>query len=174
MKVLHDYDRSKYSWRWMLYYSVKLFIYAVFTLFRLRPPRICSDITHIRYRYALTLAKLDRLCGIEPVFGVRDCVVEDYPGLVPRLHSLDADVHRHIHIGGNDDPNRRRLWNPPIPNTEKTWHYGLDYKRGTLPLLDKGELPIWHCDWPHRWMDYIDYLYDVRFNGLQVYKKGGE
>lgn len=173
--VLHDFDAPKFSYKISLYFAVIYLLYPVFMLIKKltgRPlPRIIRRLEYLNYRNALTLAKLDRLIGVESHFGIRDCVEKKYPNIRSQLKKFGTQVHLHVHEGKNKDPNRKRYWIPTIPNTSRTWHFEKDYLRGTLKPLEPGELPVWHCDYPHYLEYYIDFLYSVTFEGLNIYKE---
>jgi len=160
MKVLHDYDDPHLNWRWAMFLGIKLVVYSFSKLLGFKLG-FNEDIHDWLYEHALTLAKLDRLCGVESVFGIQDAVEKRYPDLKNSLVSHGADVRRHIHMGDNyKDPDRKRLWEPPLKQSERTWHYDDDYIAGDTPELAPGELPIWHVDRPYWLPKYIEFLYE--------------
>jgi len=114
-----------------------------------------------KIHYMETLIKLDMIAGITPIFGIRDEVRARHRERIEELEKIyKVDIRRHIHIGDNDDPDRKRLWEPPLKNqTLNSWHFELEYMRGNKRELQFGELPIFHVDRPNLIWVYIDYLF---------------
>jgi len=72
-----------------------------------------------------------------------------------------VDIRRHVHIGESPDPERRRLWDPPLSQSEASWRFDRDYvTNGMKYILKRDEFPIWHVDKPHYLPFYIRYLYE--------------
>jgi hypothetical protein len=118
--------------------------------------------------YMETLIKLDRIAGITPVFGIRDRVRERYGKRIDELEKrYKVDIRRHIHIGENSDPNRKRVWEPPLTQSRESWHFDLLYRQGKKVNLKPGELPLFHVDRPNLIKVYIDYLFDERARKLE-------
>ena len=121
-----------------------------------------------KLEYMETLIKLDRIAGITPVFGIRDSVRERYGNRIDELEkSYRVDIRRHIHIGENSDPNRRRVWEPPLTQSRETWSFDSLFLQGKKVILKPGELPIFHIDQPRLIKVYIDYLFDERARKLE-------
>lgn len=157
MKVLHDWDDPYLNWKWSAYlgywYTSHLFV-ARDTLLK----------------HAETLAKLDKLCGVESIFGLRSSVKRDHPQILDILSDHGVDVREHKHVGESyTDPDRQRTWNPPLNQPPHTWRYDKHWVQGKTTLLNKDELPIWHVDRPYYLPDYIDFLYQVKVKGAQIY-----
>ena len=164
MKVLIDYDNPHQSrgeaWRrgW------KLIRYAVMSKLGFNPKG--DDESD---NYLLTLVRLNKLCGVESVIGLRDVVEETKPYLRATLTGFDVDIRRHTHIGPNSDPKRARIWQPPLHQSRATWHYDMDYVAGRKPKLEADELPIFHADYPNLIGDYIRFLYEWKVLGISPY-----
>jgi hypothetical protein len=171
MKVLHDWDDPYLNWKWAAFLGLRYLIFAFLSFFGIRPKFLGKIKDELR-NYAETLAKLDTLCGIEPIFGIRDVVQKEYTDIFESLSNYDkADIRTHKHIGEDyKDPERERKWYPPLSQPKHTWHYDKDYVSGETPLLNKGELPVWHVDRSYLLENYIDFLYRVKIDGLKIYK----
>ena len=167
MKILIDYDDSYQSrggaWR----HGWKLIRYAVLSKLGFNP-RGDDEADS----YLLTLVRLNALCGVETVVGLRDVVEKAKPYLRGNLSGFKVDVRRHVHIGENSDPNRRRIWDPPLHQSRATWHYDRDYAAGRKPRLEAGELPVFHADYPYLIGDYIRFLYEWKVLGISPYGEG--
>ena len=167
MKVLHDWDRLEVSGRWARNRGLSLLLYALgrkFTfLNRIKYMRENSaKIEGEKLAYMRTLIKLNKLCGIDQIFGIRDIVKNRYAEEINALRFYySLDVRRHIHIGENDDPYRIRSWIPPLPKqTYNSWHFDTKFARGKKVALKSGELAIFHVDYPFHLALYIDYLFE--------------
>ena len=112
--------------------------------------------------YMRTLIKLNKLCGVDQIFGIRDIVDDRHKQEINALSFYYAiDVRRHIHIGENSDPDRIRTWWPPLLcQTPKTWHFDTKYSKGEKVVLGYNERPIFHVDRPFHLALYIDYLFE--------------
>ena len=121
-----------------------------------------AKIEREKLAYMLTLIKLNKLCGVNQIFGIRDIVKNRYDDEINLLASkYGVDVRRHIHIGENSDPNRVRIWWPPLLcQTPKSWHFDTKYARGEKVVLGYNERPIFHVDRPFHFALYIDYLFE--------------
>jgi hypothetical protein len=106
------------------------------------------------------------LIGVTPIFGIRDTVLAKYPDL-----KTYPNLRVHTHIGKAPDPNRVRIWNPPLNQPSYTWHYDRDYMMGkTVLLKSRDTYPVWHVDTPQDLPHYIDFLYAVICEGKQIYE----
>ena len=172
LTVLHDWDSD-------VLYGKRILLQGIFSsvcvlavsfmpfLLRLKFFRdIHEEYRAKKRRYLDTLSKLDSLIGVTPIFGIRDTVLVKYPDL--RTY---PNLRVHTHIGKAPDPNRVRLWDPPLNQPSYTWHYDRDYVSGkTVLLKSRDTYPVWHVDNPQHLPDYIDFLYDVLCEGKQIYE----
>jgi hypothetical protein len=163
MKVLHDYDSGGLGGYYALRRGIKLLIYALKRWLGVADPGFETD------RYLETMLKLDALCGVDSVVGLRDTVIFMNNHLPAMVMGYGAELHNHWHIGEVNDPDRKRFWNPPLNQPNKTWQYEVDWINGKALRLEPGELPIWHADYPYRFSDYVDFLYAWRFGGFDPY-----
>jgi len=167
MKVLHDWDRLLIEGGWVKRRFISLFLYGLCRKFEfLRKIKYlklnAEKLEAEQLAYMLTLIKLDRLCGVTPVFGIKDEIRERHDTAINALaekHGLD--VRRHTHIGDETDPDRKRTWTPPLTQSRDTWNFDTEYIRGNRISLKPNELAIWHIDRPHYLKHYIDYLYEI-------------
>jgi hypothetical protein len=171
MKILHDWDDPFLNWRWAALIGIKYLLYAFFSLLGIRP-KFLDEINNELKAYSETLAKLDTLCGVKPIFGIRDTVRKEYPDIQEFLLRFDeVEVIRHIHLGRDyKDPDRKRLWEPPLNQPEHTWHYDKLYVSGEKTLLSEGELPVWHVDRSYFIEEYINFLYSVLIKNEKIYR----
>jgi len=167
LKVLHDWDAIGRSKSWTLRRGLSLVLYSIST----RLPFLNGyhfvmkntlKIDKEKINYMETLIKLDMIAGITPIFGIRDKVRARHRERIDELEKkYKVDIRRHIHIGKNDDPDRKRLWEPPLENqTFNSWHFELEYMNGNKRKLQSGELPIFHIDRPNLIWVYIDYIFE--------------
>lgn len=112
--------------------------------------------------YMLTLIKLNTLCGVHQIYGIRRLIRNKYSEEINALASkYGVDVRRHIHIGENSDSNRIRMWIPPLYfQTRESWHFDTKFARGEKIVLKPNEMPIFHVDRPFHLALYIDYLFE--------------
>lgn len=164
MRVLHDWDSVTISGRKALRCGISLVVYA---LSKWAPwlnhvgriKRNNKELEEERLKYMETLIKLDELIGIEPIFGITDEVMERYSDEILQMKDdYGLDVRRHIHIGRPPDPNRLRLWEPPLSQSMKSWNFETDYIEGRGEL-EPGDLPLFHVDFPENVRFYIAYIY---------------
>lgn len=162
MKVLHDWDQPNLSGSYAIKRGIKLIIYGICKGIGVYPKYV-EDIYRETDEYAVTLSRLDKLLGVEPIFGIQETVKYEKQETIDKYLSED-DVRKHIHIGKASNPNRQRLWEPPLTQSKDTWHYDEDYYNGYEVALKEGELPVFHVDRPYRLQTYIKYLYEHRAN----------
>lgn len=180
VRVLHDMDLANRDSLEALKRGIKLIIYALSKMLHIRIG-VVDDIYEEVREHADTLIKLDKLVGVTSVMGIKREVLNTYPDIMEELEEYSVNMHEHIHIGDKkyrpfgwrqfSDPNRKRLWIPPLDQPKETWHYDTDYISGKRVLLKDGQLPIWHI---HRHDDlkhYIDFLYWVLIEGGEIYEK---
>ena len=157
MKVLFDWDSPNLSGKWAIRQGLYLIVYGALKFLGIGFPKEIANETD---NYVSTILKLNDMLGVEMVIGIRDPVKTAKAETVKKLRDKGYDVRRHVHIGENSDPNRQRLWEPPLNQTPHTWRYDVDYIAGKHVKLLPGELPIWHFDRPYHLKNYIDFLYN--------------
>ena len=167
LKVLHDWDHVERSGSLSLRRGISLIFYAM-----ARKLPLLNGIQAIKtntlkiereqIQYMETVIKLDLIAGVIPIFGIRDKIRLRHGKRIDELQVIyGVDVRRHTHIGDNKDPDRKRLWEPPLnKQTRNSWHFGFDYLRGIKRVLQPGELPIFHIGEPDHISVYIDYLFE--------------
>ena len=160
MKILFDWDDPDLNWVNSLKRGIELIVYGLCKPFGIRF-KFIEEIYTETDKYVMTITKLNRLLGIDTIYGIRDCVSENKPHSVIFLKNSGQDVRRHIHIG-KKGLDRQRLWEPSLTQSINTWHFAEDYHNGIKIKLKKGELPIFHIDRPYRLSTYIDFLYENR------------
>ena len=167
MNVLHDWDRVNRSGSWALRRGISLVVYAIAQ--KLPFLKGCHaimmntlKIDKEQIEYMETLIKLDMITGVIPIFGIRDEIRERHGERIDKLKEIyGVDIRRHIHIGKNKDPDRKRLWEPPLnKQTPNSWHFEVNYMRGKKVELQPGELPIFHVDRANLISVYIDFLFE--------------
>ncbi len=170
LKVLHDWDEPVNGGSWYFLKGIKYMLYGICKF--LGFPFLVKDIAEEPKRTAILIAKLDKLTGVHGIFGIRDHVTKTYPDTVDELKSMRMEVRRHIHIGDRPDPNRKRLWDPPLNQPIRTWQYDADYISGSKVLLEEDELPIWHVnqDSSKNFNEYIKFLYNALVLEEDLYK----
>lgn len=171
MKILHDWDRTWISGKWAKNRGISLICYALSRKFPLlnRIKYFHENSESIRAEqlaYMETLIKLDKLCGVTSVFGIRDIIKERYGKKIDGLTALyDIDVRRHVHIGKNSDPNRTRTWEPYLYQPMENWSFDNRWinarKQGRKLVVNPNMLAGFHVDYPHHLSYYIAYLYEV-------------
>lgn len=179
VSVLHDMDLSSWDTLAAIKRGIKLIIYAISRIFRVRFSFV-EDIYLEARKNADIIIKLDKLVGVESIIGINTDVLRDHPNIMKELREFCPDVREHIHIGDKNyrplgwrkfsDPNRKRLWIPPLDQPKETWHYDLDYEKGTLPLLKEGQLPIFHIDSMNSLSNYINFLYWLLIENGKIYE----
>lgn len=168
MKVLHDWDRLEVYGTWAVDRGLSLLLYGLARKFKaLNKIRFIREntlrIQGEKLAYMETLIKLNQICGVDQVFGIRDIVRAEYEKEIEDLISkYDLDVRRHIHIGEEPEPNRKRVWDPPLKDqTMQSWRFDADYEAGNNAKLGPNERPIFHVDRPFHLALYIKYLFEI-------------
>ena len=166
LKVLHDWDHIERSKSWTLRRGISLVVYSIarrlpflngYHAVMMNTLKIEKEMI----KYMETLIKLDMIAGVISIFGIRDKIRERHGESIDELQEIyGVEVRRHIHIGENKDPDRKRIWEPPLKQTPNVWHFDLDYMRGKKIELQPGELPTFHVDRPNLVWVYIDFLFD--------------
>ena len=166
MKVLHDWDRLEMDRGWARRRGISLLLYYLSRKFsflnRIKYVRgNAAKIKGEKLAYMATLIKLNKMCGVHQIFGIRDLIRKEYDEEINALAlKYGVDIRRHIHIGENSDPNRIRMWIPPLYfQTRESWHFDTKFARGEKVVLKPDELPIFHLDHPYHLDLYIDYLF---------------
>ena len=168
LNVLHDWDILKLSGHWAMKRGISLLSYflTIKLPFLYKTKYFKENAKRSEFEklaYMETLIKLNLLCGVNPIFGVRDIIRARYGKEINSLAiKYNVDIRSHTHIGEPPDPDRKRIWDLPLTQSEATWHFDLNYANGMKYILKDGELPIWHVDRPHYLPVYIDYLYKVK------------
>jgi hypothetical protein len=172
MTVLHDWDTPYYSGKSCIILGIKYLIFGICKKIGVKP-RFLSSLYMEKVRKAELIAMLDKLVGVQSIFGLRDCVETEFPEIKEILEKrYSAEVRKHIHIGENYRPDRKRIWIPPLNQPENTWHYDSDYVNGNKIILKEDELPIWHVGADPTFIDnYIQFLYDIIIKKEILYEK---
>ena len=167
MKVLHDWDRLEIEGRWARSRGISLLLYCLSRKFNFlnRVKYVRENAAKIegeKLAYMATLIKLNKICGVRQIFGIRDIVKNKYREEINALNlKYGLDIRRHIHIGENSDPSRIRIWVPPLyGQTRESWHFDTKFARDETVVLGFNELPIFHLDRPYHLSLYIDYLFE--------------
>jgi len=170
MRILHDHDDPYLRANYAIKRGVKLFIYGIFKHLGLKPKFLEPIYNEVR-EYADTIIKLDKLVGVTPIMAIREEVQDQFPDIMKELSEYGVDVRTHIHIGEPPNPNRIRTY-APLDGLEQissnVWHYDTDYVSNQRPTLKEGEIPIWHVDRPQFLKHYIDFLYKVLIEGMEL------
>lgn len=163
LKVLHDWDSGTLSGRKVLRRGISLVTYAISRWFpvlnRIKWIRLNNEaLEGERLAHMEVLILLDRLLGIDPIFGLTVEVMWKYNAEIAALESkYDLDIREHYHIGSPPDPNRIRGWVPPLNQSMKSWNFETDFIAGHGEL-EPGDLPIFHVDHTENLGYYIRYL----------------
>lgn len=171
IEILHDWDRTWIEGGWAIKRSISLFCYMLsrkfpilnrVKYFRINFEGVCVE----QLAYMETLIKLDKLCGVTSIFGIRDVIRESYGKKIDELTLLyGVDVRRHIHIGEPPDPNRVRIWEPYLYQPMENWSFDNRWigarKKGKKITVNSNMLAGFHVDYPQHLSYYIDYLFEV-------------
>jgi len=157
-RVLIDWDNPNIGGSWAIRKGLKLIVYGV--LKGLGVKSLPKEIERETDDYALMLLRINDMAGVETVVGVRDPVRSVKAETVEKMISLGYDVRRHAHIGEPPDPDRKRIWEPPLSQSPQTWNYDREYVAGNPVELAPDELPIWHVDTPYWAKHYVNFLYN--------------
>ena len=166
MKVLHDWDRLWIDGGWARGRGISLLCYYLSRKFKflswIKYFRENAELLEAeKLAYMVTLIKLNKLSGVTTIFGIRDIIRTRHgKGIDELAIKYELDIRRHIHIGEPPDPDRERLWDPPLPQPRTIWHFDTRWIKGDNLVLGPGELPVWHVDFPYNLNHYIDYLYE--------------
>lgn len=167
MKILHDWDTLRIEGGWARRRGISLLLYWLARRFTFLQKigwlrRNFERVQYDQMRYMKTLIKLNRIAGVEDIFGIRDQIKEKHGMEIEELQiKYGLDIRRHIHIGEIPDPERIRVWDPPLTQSKDTWSFDRLWARGKKVELKPGELAIFHVDRPHYLRHYIDYLFEM-------------
>jgi hypothetical protein len=120
---------------------------------KLRPLRpLAKQLYRECYDYCLTLAKIDRLLGIESHFGIKEEVAKEFPELMPELQALGFQVHKHYHVS------REQVgWEPPLEVKQQSWFFDQEYAANKV-IPGSLDWAVFHADYPFLIDAYIDFL----------------
>lgn len=173
MKVLHDWDEISIRVDRSSARGISLLLYCLANKFPFLKgyESIMKNTLKIekeKIQYMETLIKLDLIAGVTPIFGIRDEVRERYRERIDELKkTYKIEIRRHIHIGEPPDPDRKRIWEPPLNQSKTPMHFDSDYKDGKLVELAPRDLPVFHVDYPYDLKYYIDYIYEELIEDVQ-------
>lgn len=158
IKVLHDFDNPYLSGSYSLRRGLKLVIYALSKKF---PPlrRLVKDIYAETYSNCKTLAALDKLLGLDSRFGLKDEVLEAFPGLDKELVKMGFHVHKHAHISRDDV-----RWEPTLDVEKEAWFFDQTFNRNRN-VPEDARWAVFHADYPYLLPTYIDFLVQARASG---------
>ncbi len=166
MKVLHDWDEIKPRVDWARRRGISLLLYSLANKFPVlkKIKRVAENTRKIedeKMGYMETLIRLDYIAGIIPIFGIRPNVMKRYGKEIGALKEVyGIDVRDHLHIGEPPDPDRKRVWIPPLRQTQSSWNFDSDFGQGIRVKLADGELPTFHVDYPYFLAEYVDYIFE--------------
>lgn len=166
MKVLHDWDEIPPRVDWARRRGISLLLYSLANKFPMlkRIKRVAENTRKIedeKLAYMETLIRLDHIAGITPIFGIRSNVMKRYGREIGTLKEVyGIDVRAHLHIRERPDPDRKRIWIPPLCQSQSSWSFDYNFVRGIRVKLADGELPIFHVDHPEYLAGYVDYIFE--------------
>jgi len=153
--VLHDFDNPYLSGNYALRRGLKLIIYALSKKIPLLR-RWVKDIYAETYSNCKTLAVLDKLLGLHSTFGLKDEVLEAFPGLDKELKEMGFDVRKHTHISRDDV-----RWEPPLNVEKEAWFFDQTFNRSRM-IPEHARWAVFHADYPYLLPTYIDFLFQAR------------
>lgn len=171
MKVLHDWDEVSIRVDRSRRRGVSLLLYCLANKFPFLKGyefimKNTLKIEKEKIQHMETLIKLDLIAGITPIFGIRDEVRERHRKRIDELERIyNVDIRRHIHIGEPPDPNRKRLWEPPL-SKDVSWRFENDYING-IARARENEIPVFHVDYPYNIKYYIDFVFEKMIEDVQ-------
>ena len=169
MKVLHDWDEIPLRVDWARKRGISLLAYCLANKFPiLKKIQVVSEnskrIELEKLEYMETLAKLDYIAEIKPIYGIRPNVRKRYHDDIELFRSdYDLDVRIHTHVGDPPNKNRLRFWFPPLSKNVSR-HFDTEYIAGKRGVAGESEFPVFHVDYPYQLKNYIDYIYEVMKN----------
>jgi hypothetical protein len=170
INILHDFDSPYLSGKYALRRGVQLVLYALSKKIRFfRKLTIVKEVYNETWSYAITLAKLSKIAGIQAIFGINRNLNLINPEISSELEKYGAKVIEHWH--DILDGVSVSKWNPPITQRKKTWHYDIEFvcKGKKIFKLKPGEMAIFHVDYPYLLSHYINWLYYTLIEGGKIY-----
>jgi len=165
--IIHDFDNPYLSGKYALRRGLALILFAASK----KLPFFRSLAKHVYrecYDYCLTLAKLDRLVGVQSHFGIKDEVTREFPQLVSELQALGFQVHRHYHVSRENVG-----WDPPLDIDQRSWFFDQEYARNKM-IPDSLDWAVFHADYPFLVDSYIDFLGKMRTTNTESHPKAGQ
>ena len=110
-----------------------------------------------KYAFALALAEIDKLYGVNAIFGLTEEAREVFPELPQLLKEMGFEVRHHYHI--EKKTLGRGAWDPPLEMKPENMIYDRLYSlanRRDMPKL--GEAVVWHVDHPYNLPKYLEFL----------------
>jgi hypothetical protein len=151
IRIIHDFDNPYLSGRYALRRGLALILFAASKKLRLLRP-LAKRVYRECYDYCLTLAKIDRLLGVQSHFGIKDEVAREFPELVSELQALGFQVHRHYHVSRENVG-----WDPSLDIDQRSWFFDQEYARNKM-IPDSLDWAVFHADYPFLIDSYIDFL----------------
>jgi len=160
IRVLHDFDSPFLSGRYALKRGLQLIVYALSKKLPFIRPLV-KDVYMESYEYCLTLARLDRLVGLQSVFGLTGVVEQQFPDLREKLHEMGYEAHKHVHFSKTSV-----AWDPPLSVDPKYWFFDQQYAAGEVKVNGNTEWAVFHADYPHLFDYYVSFLHESISEGL--------
>jgi hypothetical protein len=160
MRVLHDFDSPFLSGRYALGRGLKLIVFAMSKKLPLLRPLV-KDVYSECYVYCLTLAKLDRLIGLNSAFGLKKEVEREFPDLRHKLQDMGFAVHSHTHISKTNV-----IWDPPLDVDPEYWSFDRMYAEGKMAPGKETRWAVFHADYPYFLNRYISFIEESASKGL--------
>jgi hypothetical protein len=156
IRVLHDFDSPFLSGRYALSRGLRLIVFALSKKLPFLRPFV-KDVYVECYSYCLTLARLDKLIGLESTFGLRREVEKEFPDLRGVLEEMGLDVRRHVHISKAEV-----TWNPPLNVEPEYWFFDQAYATGRMKPSRDTKWAVFHADYPYLLNHYVRFLDECR------------
>nr|MDO8134654.1 hypothetical protein [Candidatus Njordarchaeum guaymaensis] len=110
-----------------------------------------------KYAFALALAKIDKLHGVNAVFGLTEEVRQVFPELQQLLKGMGFEVRHHYHIAKKTLG--KGAWDPPLEMKPENMIYDRLYSLANREQMPKsGEAVVWHVDHPYNLSKYLEFL----------------
>ena len=163
--VIHDWDFPLYQRKTCLRRAFWLILYAFLGWSRWFRSKMPRWLLYEKYSQALALAKLDRLFGVDAIFGITEEVRETFPDIWKRLEDMGFEVRHHYHV--KQKTLGRGRWTPPLEVKPKNMIYDRLYAlKGQRDLPERGDAVVWH-------IDHLNYNLPYYLEFLERCKKAG-
>lgn len=163
--IIHDWDFAINRPQTSIKTAFWLLAEVLFGRFKWFQAKIPAYVRNIKYSHALALAEIDKLFGVQAIWGITDQVGKRYPNFMEYLERNDLPIHFHFH--NPKSTQGKGVWLPSLQVTKENMIFDRRYcTKGDKTLPANGSNIVWHVDHPNNLSQYLLLLKRLKENNL--------